>query len=101
MVSGTSAGDEKINGKRNLHLKLVTKTVHEATVSVVFREMFPHDLQHATNLDEDFHSTQLTKEIASRYLTMRLARYGQHYTMQKKDVGKRQHANRMLIFSGY
>ena len=79
----------------------MTKTVHEATVSVVFREMFPHDLQYATNLDEDFHSTQLTKEIASRYLTMRLARYGQHYTMQKKDVGKRQHANRMLIFSGY
>ena len=40
-------------------------------------------------------------EIASRYLTMRLARYGQHYTMQKKDVGKRQYASRMLIFSGY
>ena len=27
IVSGTSAEDEKIVGKRNLHLKLVTKTV--------------------------------------------------------------------------
>ena len=101
IVSGTSAEDEKITGQKNLHLKLLTKTVYEATVAGVFKDQFHHDLQYATNLDEDFHSTQITKRIASRYLTMRLARYGQHYTMQKKEVGKRQHASRMLIFNGY
>jgi hypothetical protein len=100
-VSGTSAIDAKITGTKNLRLKLLTKTVYEATIADVFKELFYHEIQYATNLDEDLHSSQLTKEIASRYLNMRLARYGQHYTMQKKEMGKRQRTNKMLIFNGY
>ena len=100
-VSGTSANDAKITGMKNLHLKLLTKTVYEATIADVFNKLFHHDIQYATNLDEDLHSTQLVKEIASRYLHIRLARYGQHYRMQKKEMGKRNHTNKMLIFNGY
>ena len=100
-VSGTSASDRKITGTKHLHLKLLTKTVYEATIADTFSKLFHHDMQYATNLDEDLHSTQLVKEIASRYLHMRLARYGQEYTMQRKEAGKRQHTNKMLLFTGY
>ena len=81
-VSGESPENMKITGTRKLHLKLVTKTVYEATISDIFSNLFHHDMQYATNLVEDLHSTQLIKEIASRYFTMRLARYGQEYMLK-------------------
>ena len=100
-VSGTSPEEPQVSGTKRLHLKLLTKTVYEATISDVFRDLFLHDMERATNLDEDLHSTQLIKEVASRFLTLRLLRYGQTYSMQRKDVGKRNQANKLLHFQGY
>ena len=100
-VSGTDAENLNISSDKKLYLKLLTKTVYEATISGIFSELFPHDLQYACNLDEDLHSTQLCKTIAGNYLSLRLARYGQEFMIEKKEVGKRQHSNKMLQFSGY
>ena len=100
-VSGTDSSELKISSSKELHLKLLTKTVYEATVSDIFSHLFAHDLQYACNLDEDLHSTQLMKGIASKYLSLRLARYGQDYMIQKKEVGKRQFMNKTLQFNGY
>ena len=100
-VSTTSADNTKVNSTKKLRLKLLTKTVYEATIANVFETLFQHDMQFATNLDEDLHSTQLIKEIKTKFLNMRLARHGQDYVMQQKDAGKRHHTNKMLLFSGY
>ena len=100
-VSGTFPMDPKISATKKLHLKLLTKTVYEATINDIFYELFSHDMEYATNLDEDLHSSQLIKEIASRYLMLRLLRYGQEYTAQKKIVGKRHQSNKILHFQGY
>ena len=100
-VSGTSPMDPKISATKKLHLKLLTKTVYEATIDDIFHGLFAHDMEFATNLDEDLHSSQLIKEIASRYLMLRMLRYGQDYTVQKKVVGKRHQSNKILHFQGY
>ena len=96
----TSADNTKVNSTKKLRLKLLTKTVYEATIANVFETLFQHDMQFATNLDEDLHSTQLIKEIKTKFLNlnMRLARHGQDYVMQQKDAGKRYHTNKMLFF---
>ena len=100
-VSRTDPENLSINSDKKLHLKLLTKTVYEATVSGIFGELFAHDMQYACNLDDDLHSTQLTKTIASKYLTLRLLRYGEEFMTEKKEVAKRNHTNKMLHFSGY
>ena len=100
-VSGTSPIDPKISAEKRLHLKLLTKTVYEATTSNVFAGLFSHDMEFATNLDEDLHSSQLIKEIASKFLMMRMLRYGQEFTTHSKDVGKRSQSNKLLHFKGY
>ena len=51
----------KITGTKNLRLKLLTKTVYEATIADVFKELFYHDMQYATNLDENLHSSWYTR----------------------------------------
>ena len=99
-VSGTAPANMEINVSKTLHLKLLTKTVYEVTLIDVFAGLFQHDLSTATNLD-DLHSTQLIKVIVSKYLSMRLSRYGQEYTIEKKEIGKRHKTNRLLIFKGY
>ena len=100
-VSGTNPADLKISSDKKLHLKLLTKTVYEATIADIFHDLFAHDLNYATNLDEDLHSTQLIKAIASKYLSIRLLRYGESYMIEKKEVGKRHETNKLLLFNGY
>ena len=56
IVSGTSSTE------KGLHLKLLTKTVYEATINDIFKGLFSHDMETATNLDEDFHSTQFINQ---------------------------------------
>ena len=84
-------------------MKLLTKTVYEATIADIFSNLFAHDMNYASNLDEDLHSTQLIKAIASQYLKIRfgLLRYGETYMIEKKEVGKRHETNKLLLFSGY
>ena len=100
-VSGTNPAELKISSDKKLHLKLLTKTVYEATIADIFHDLFAHDLNYATNLDEDLHSTQLIKAIASKYLSIRLLRYGESYMIEKKEVGKRHETNKLLLFNGY
>ena len=100
-VSGTNPVDLKISSDEKLFLKLLTKTVYEATIADIFSNLFAHDMNYASNLDEDLHSTQLIKAIASQYLKIRLLRYGETYMIEKKEVGKRHETNKLLLFSGY
>ena len=76
-VFGRDSHDFKINSDRRSHLKLLTKTVYEATISDIFTKVFAHDMQYACNLDDDLHSTQLVKTVAAKFLSVRIARYGQ------------------------
>ena len=48
----TSADNTKVNSTKKLCLRLLTKTVYEATIANVFETLFQHDMQFATNLDE-------------------------------------------------
>ena len=100
-MSGTNPAELKISSDKKLHLKLLTKKVYEATIADIFHDLFAHDLNYATNLDEDLHSTQLIKAIASKYLSIRLLRYGESYMIEKKEVGKRHETNKLLLFNGY
>ena len=53
--------------------------------------------------DTDFHSTQIIKSVARKYLRIRMARYGQDYTkdvLQKTKLGKRRQLNKLVHFQG-
>ena len=80
-VSEISPSELKISVMKGLRLKLITKIC--VRVNDVFKKLFIHDMEQATNLDEDLHSTQLVKEINARFLSLRLQRYGQEYMRQK------------------
>ena len=58
-VSGTSPIDPKFSAEKRLHLKLLTKTVYEATTSNS-RDCSPT----TWSLPQILHSSQLIKEIA-------------------------------------
>ena len=94
----------KINATRRLAVKLVNKVSHEILTSGlrVFNSLWRHDLDYDCG-DSDFHSTQLIKNIARKYLTTRLFRYGQAYTkdkLQNSNRGKRRQFNKFLHFQG-
>ena len=82
-------------------MKLLTKTVYEATIADIFHDLFAHDMNYATTLDENIHSTQLSKAVASKYPSIRLSRYEETYMIEKKEVGKHHKTNKLLLFNGY
>ena len=43
------------------------------------KELFYHDLDYHNGISEDFHSTQIKKDIIKEFLNLRLFRYGQEY----------------------
>ena len=59
-----------------------------------------HDMD--SYINEAFHSTQLVKAIVTKFLNVRLKWYGQEFSLvtKKKDVGKRQQLNKLIIFKG-
>ena len=68
----------------------------------VFATLAKHDLDTHDPCD-DFHSTQLCKRIAHKYLDTRLFRYQQVFTdevIHKGKLGKRQQLTKSIMFSG-
>ena len=68
----------------------------------LFKELSQHD-KYNDILTEDIHSSQLTKTIVKKYLTIRFFRYGQQYTrdvIQDKKLGYRQQATKLVLFKG-
>ena len=52
-------------------------------------------------VNEDLHSTQLTKMIIDKYMRVRLLRYGQYFTemsVVKNKCGMRQKLNKTILF---
>ena len=101
-VCGNDPHDLKINSTKNLAGKLLNKTLYELADSSVFNNLRQHDIEfHCA--DTDFHSTQIIKSVAKKYLRIRMARYGQDYTkvvLQKTKLGKRRQLNKLVHFQG-
>ena len=100
-VSGLTPGNFQIIKTRNLHQKLVGKVVSELSPSV-FANLWRHDMENS-NINEDFHSTQIIKSIALKFFMLRLMRYGQEYTqsvLKLKLIGKRKQLNKLILFQG-
>ena len=94
-VSGMDPHDLKINSSHNLTAKLVNKVVHELSHSSVFNNIRQHDMEYFCP-GTDFRSVQIIKNVARKYLGVRMARYGQTYTkefLQKNKLGKRRMLN--------
>ena len=101
-VSGDDPHELKINSSPNLSRKLVNKIVYELAESPVFANLRQHDLENHC-MDTDYHSTQIIKSVASKYLKIRLFRYGQTYTkdaLQKTKLGERRQLNKLVHFQG-
>ena len=87
---------------KHLRSKMKIRILQELYDASVFNSLNQHDIENHDPL-EDLHSTQLCKQIAHKYLDMRLFRYQQQYTdgvIHKGKVGIRQKLNKSLIFSG-
>ena len=100
-VSG-STGIYQINSSRNLLLKLISKVVAELSQSSIFPRLVRHDVENS-NINEDFHSTQIIKALSRKFFTTRLLRYGQEYTqavLKKDAIGKRQQLKKLILFKG-
>ena len=100
-------GAKGINASRNLmgklQLGIITELSQTRPDSILFKDLLQHDVDtHVAT--EDLHSTQIMKEVVSKFLKMRLLRYGQEFTqkmiMQKKGFGKRQRLNKLTLFDG-
>ena len=96
----------KVNSSKNLRLKLTNTIINELRYTrpgkVLFECLLDHDLDYY-QVTEDFHSTQVMKGIVQKYVSMRLLRYGQEYTMnviKAKSLGKRQKMNKAVLFDG-
>ena len=88
--------------EKNLKKRLVSYVNKISISRNLFKTLNLHDVEFST-INEDMHSTQLIKKIAEYYFNIRLARYGQEYTLQslkKSSIGLRQQSNKMLLFKG-
>ena len=78
-ISGINTTKPKISSKGTIKYILVN-TINQ---NLVHKHLFhlPHDhaLEHEI-LTEDFHSSQLTKQIIEKYINIRLFTFGKHYT---------------------
>ena len=101
-VGGDDPQDLKISNTRKLRGKLISKVVHELSHSRVFINLRQHDMEFYSE-DSDWHSLQIIKSVARKYLNCRMARHGQTYTkecLQKNKLGKRRQCNKLLHFQG-
>ena len=76
--------------------------MQEVATKDIFKSLAQHDLD-THDPSQDFHSTQLCKEIAHKYLDTRLSRYQQIYSddvIHKGNLGKRQQLTKAIMFSG-
>ena len=98
----------QINASKKLRAKLHHAIISELSETrpnnILFASLLQHDIDnHCVGDDLHLHSTQVMKAFASRFLKMRLLRYGQEYTQQviKQDcLGKRQQMNKLMSFYG-
>ena len=94
----TEGSNLKVSSETHLALKLITLVNRYQTQENVWN-LSRHDLQTAQE-HADFHSTQLTKEIARQYIHLRLLTHARKFSesVQKNQIGKRQESNRLVIF---
>ena len=76
--SGLDPTAPQISGVKNIKGILCAKVMRELPCSL-FETLQNHNNENEF-LNEDLHVTQVTKEIVSQYLNLRLLRYGQHYS---------------------
>ena len=100
MVSGDNFQEPKINQKSNLNLKLRNMVLRTLPCRLF------SDLECDFNNEivaEDLHSFQVTKEVITWFMKIRLFRYGQYFTqmtLKKGKSGVRQKLNKMVLFQG-
>ena len=101
-ISGLSSDTLTISASGNSFNKLCLMILSELYTRPLFKELSQHD-KYNDILTEDIHSSQLTKTIVKKYLTIRFFRYGQQYTrdvIQDKKLGYRQQATKLVLFKG-
>ena len=76
------------SSRKNLKSLMVYKINKELACEKLFPELNEHEI-----LTEDMHSSQLLKKIISKYLSIRLFRYGKQYTNRKICDRLRRHFN--------
>ena len=96
----------KVNSAKKLREKVTMAILTDLSTTrpgkVLFESLLQHDLD-CHDVSEDYHSTQIMKAVINKYITMRLLRYGQEYTLnviKAKSLGKRQQLNKAVLFSG-
>ena len=86
------------SSRKNLKSLMVYKINKELACEKLFPELNEHEI-----LTEDMHSSQLLKKIISKYLSIRLFRYGKQYTndiLHKNKIDLRQQFNKIILFKG-
>ena len=102
-VIGADNRNPGISSSKHLRLKMTNIIMSELFHKDMFTELFYHDLDYHNDISEDFHSTQIQKDVIKEFLNMRLFRYGQEYSkcvLMKNCIGKRQQLNKFVLFKG-
>ena len=97
-VGGGNFLEPKIIEKTNLNMKLRNRVLRSLSFNT-FPNLECDFLNEIVN--EDLHSTQLTKMIIDKYMRVRLLRYGQYFTemsVVKNKCGMRQKLNKTILF---
>ena len=97
---------EENNSSKTLFAQLKNTIIADLSITRPTHLLFSSLLQHDIDMhyvDEDYHSTQIMKAVVTRFISLRLLRYGQEYTenvVKKGKLGKRQQMNKLMLFSG-
>ena len=102
-VCGLDSKSLQISSNKNIKRIMMYVAIKNLISTNIFTNLIEHDINNHEALSEDLHSSQLKKMVCEKYFTLRLLRYGQHYTenvIQLNNIGLRQQSNKLVLFKG-